>query len=164
MLLAKALECNQPMVIDADALNLLAQDPVSSANWILTPHPGEAARLLNCNTADVQSDRFAAAQTLQQRYGGVVVLKGSGTIIADNEGHIAVCDAGNPGMATGGMGDILTGIIAGFLAQGLSLGDAARLGVCLHATAADEAAIEGERGLLASDLMPCLRRLVNPVA
>ena len=164
LLLAKTLECNQPMVIDADALNLLAQDPVSSANWILTPHPGEAARLLNSNTADVQNDRFAAAQTLQQRYGGVVVLKGSGTIIADNEGHIAVCDTGNPGMATGGMGDILTGIIAGFLAQGLSLGDAARLGVCLHATAADEAAIGGERGLLASDLMPCLRRLVNPVA
>ncbi|MEE8320721.1 MAG: NAD(P)H-hydrate dehydratase, partial [Gammaproteobacteria bacterium] len=162
LLFAKTLEYDRPMVVDADALNLLAREPATSANWILTPHPGEAARLLESNTADVQNDRFAAAQTLQQRYGGVVVLKGSGTVIVDNEGHTFVSDAGNPGMATGGMGDVLTGIIAGLLAQGFVLGDAARLGVCLHAAAADEAAIRGERGLLASDLMPCLRRLVNP--
>ncbi len=161
-LFAKVLESDLPIVVDADALNLLAQEPVQNDHWILTPHPGEAARLLNCKTAEIQSDRFAAAKELQQRYGGVIVLKGSGTVIVDHNGAITVCDAGNPGMASGGMGDVLTGVIAGLLAQGIDLDDAARLGVCLHAAAADEAAWEGERGLLAGDLMPWLRCLVNP--
>ncbi|MBM2829687.1 MAG: carbohydrate kinase, partial [Gammaproteobacteria bacterium] len=161
-LLAKILESELPIVVDADALNLLAQEPAQNKRWILTPHPGEAARLLACDTAMIQTDRFTAARKLQQRYGGVIVLKGSGTVIVDQDGDVAVCSAGNPGMASGGMGDVLTGVIAGFVAQGYGLGDAARLGVCLHAAAGDEAAREGERGLLASDLMPLLRRLVNP--
>ncbi|OGT36200.1 MAG: bifunctional ADP-dependent (S)-NAD(P)H-hydrate dehydratase/NAD(P)H-hydrate epimerase [Gammaproteobacteria bacterium RBG_16_51_14] len=162
-LFAKVLESDRPLVVDADALNLLALDPVASTNWILTPHPGEAARLLGCTIAMIQVDRFAAASAIQQRYGGVVVLKGNGTVVVDATGHHAVCAAGNPGMASGGMGDVLTGVIAGLLAQGLAPGDAARAGVCLHAAAADEAAQAGERGLLAGDLMPYLRRLANPI-
>ncbi|MCH8846611.1 MAG: NAD(P)H-hydrate dehydratase, partial [Proteobacteria bacterium] len=163
-LFSKVLESNLPLVVDADALNILAQEPVSSDRWILTPHPGEAARLLNCDSNDIQSDRISAARKIQKKYGGIIVLKGSGSIIADGEGNISICSAGNPGMASGGMGDVLTGIIAGLLAQGLDAGDAARLGVCLHATAADKAAVDGERGMLASDLMPWIRRLVNAPA
>ncbi len=160
-LFSKVLESNLPMVVDADALNLLAKEPVQNDNWILTPHPGEAARLLACDTSQIQSDRFAAVRELQQRYSGVVLLKGNGTIIIDSEGDLAVCTAGNPGMASGGMGDVLTGVIAGLVAQGLSNDTAACLGVCLHAEAADRAATHGERGMLASDLMPHLRTLVN---
>jgi NAD(P)H-hydrate epimerase len=161
MLLGRVLDTRLPLVVDADALNLLAQEPVHRDNWILTPHPGEAARLLNCRSADIQNDRFAAVKELQQRYGGVIVLKGSGTLVIDPSSQVAVCSDGNPGMATGGMGDVLTGVIAGLLAQGLTLADAARLGVCVHAAAGDEAAKAGERGMLATDLMPWLRRLVN---
>ena len=130
----------------------------------MTPHPGEAARLLDCDTAAIQADRFNTALKLQRRYGGVIVLKGSGTVIVDQNGDVSVCSAGNPGMASGGMGDVLTGIIAGLVAQGFGLEDAARVGVCLHATAGDEAAREGERGLMAGDLMPVIRRLVNPAS
>ncbi len=161
MLLAKVLETRLPLVVDADALNLLAQEPVRNDRWILTPHPGEAARLLDCTSAEIQHDRFAAVQELQRRYGGVIVLKGSGTLVMDPAGNIAVCSDGNPGMATGGMGDVLTGVIAGLLAQGLNPVDAARLGVCVHAAAGDEAAKAGERGMLATDLMPWLRQLIN---
>jgi len=160
-LFSKVLEGKLPLVVDADALNILAREPVSSDRWILTPHPGEAARLLNCEPRDIQSDRVSAASEIQKKYGGIVVLKGSGSIIADDEGNISICSAGNPGMASGGMGDVLTGIIAGLSAQGLEKGDAARLGVCIHAAAADNAAVDGERGLLASDLMPWIRRLVS---
>jgi NAD(P)H-hydrate epimerase len=117
--------------------------------------------LLDCTSAEIQQDRFAAVHELQQRYGGVIVLKGSGTLIIDPSGKVAVCSEGNPGMATGGMGDVLTGVIAGLLAQGLNPVDAARLGVCVHAAAGDAAARAGERGLLATDLMPWLRQLVN---
>ena len=109
----------------------------------------------------IQADRFTAANEVQACYGGVCVLKGAGTIVATGKDIPAVCAAGNPGMASGGMGDVLTGAIAGLLAQGLTLSDAAQLGVCLHATAADYAAAKGERGLLASDLLPYLRDLVN---
>jgi ADP-dependent NAD(P)H-hydrate dehydratase / NAD(P)H-hydrate epimerase len=161
MLLGRVLDTKLPLVVDADALNLLAQDPIHRDNWILTPHPGEAARLLDCTSMDIQHDRFAAVKELQQRYGGVIVLKGSGTLVIDASGRVAVCSDGNPGMATGGMGDVLTGVIAGLVAQGMALPDAARLGVCVHAAAADEAAKAGERGMLATDLMPCLRKLVN---
>ncbi|TDJ20822.1 MAG: NAD(P)H-hydrate dehydratase [Gammaproteobacteria bacterium] len=160
-LFSKVLEGKLPLVVDADALNILAREPVSSDRWILTPHPGEAARLLNCEPRDIQSDRVSAASEIQKKYGGIVVLKGSGSIIADDEGNISICSEGNPGMASGGMGDVLTGIIAGLSAQGLEKGDAARLGVCIHAAAADNAAVDGERGLLASDLMPWIRRLVS---
>jgi len=160
-LLSRVLESKLPLVIDADALNLIAREPIHSNRWVLTPHPGEAARLLRTSTADVQADRLGAASTIQERFGGVTVLKGSGTIIVDAEGKRCLCSDGNPGMATGGMGDVLTGIITGLIAQGLSIADAARLGVCLHAAAGDRAAKEGERGLLATDLMPWIRHLVN---
>ena len=160
-LLAHTLDTAKPLIVDADALNLLANDPSHYENWILTPHPGEAARLLNCKTADIQADRPAATKELQQRYGGTIVLKGSGTIIADQTG-IAICEDGNPGMASGGMGDVLTGIIASFRAQNFSSIDAACIGVCVHAASADKAAQSGERGMLASDLMPYIREAVNP--
>lgn len=161
MLLSRTLENKLPLVVDADALNLLAADPVKKRHWILTPHPGEAARLLGCKSSDVQNERFTAISKLQKKYDGVIVLKGSGTLVIDPEQNISICSAGNPGMASGGMGDVLTGVIAGLLAQGYSLPDAARLGVTIHATAADLAAKEGERGMLAMDLMPYLRQLVN---
>jgi len=156
-----AINAGKPMVIDADGLNLLAKAPTAKPAWILTPHPGEAARLLNCSTADIQQDRFAAVLSIQANYGGVAILKGAGTLIA-SEQQLAVSSTGNPGMASGGMGDVLSGVIAGLLAQGLSLQDAAQQGVYNHGLAADLAAEkDGERGLLASDLMPYLRRLAN---
>jgi ADP-dependent NAD(P)H-hydrate dehydratase / NAD(P)H-hydrate epimerase len=161
-LLRAALQSDAPKVIDADGLNLLALTPERREDWVLTPHPGEAAKLLGTDTATIQQDRFAAAEKLHERYGGVCVLKGVGTLIHSTE-RIAVCTAGNPGMASGGMGDVLTGVIASLLAQGFSSQQAAEVGVCLHATAADCAAADlGERGLLATDLFDYLRRLVNP--
>jgi hydroxyethylthiazole kinase-like uncharacterized protein yjeF len=155
------LQSKLPMVVDADALNLLAIEPMKKDNWILTPHPGEAARLLGQTVEKVQSDRIAAAIGLQKKFGGVVVLKGAGTVVVDSEEVVGICSEGNPGMATGGMGDVLTGVIAGLLAQGLPLNEAARMGVCLHARAGDLAAEEGQRGLLASDLFPYLRQLLG---
>lgn len=160
-LLGTALASELPLVVDADALNLLAVEPVQRAQWILTPHPGEAARLLGMTTAEVQADRVSAVIALQREYGGVVVLKGAGTLMVDRDGEVSLCDAGNPGMASGGMGDVLTGVIAALLAQGLDAYEAAQLGVSLHATAADHAAETGQRGLLASDLLPHLRELVG---
>ncbi|MCG8325275.1 MAG: NAD(P)H-hydrate dehydratase, partial [Thiotrichales bacterium] len=161
-LLTRVLECKKPTVMDADALNLLATDPVANPHRIITPHPGEAARLLATDTAAVQADRFATVHALQEKYQGVVVLKGSGTLIRDGSGT-AVSTGGNPGMASGGMGDVLTGIIAGLLAQHMDPGTACRMAVCLHANAADHAAfVSGERGLLASDLFPHIRKALNP--
>ncbi len=159
------MACEKPRVLDADALNLLAHAPrMLRATDVLTPHPGEAARLLDCDTADIQGDRYAAAHALCERYGAQIVLKGAGTIIASPDATTVVIDAGNPGMAVGGMGDLLTGCIAALLAQGLSPSDAAGTGALLHASAGDAAAREdGERGLLPSDLLPYLRRLANPV-
>jgi NAD(P)H-hydrate epimerase len=154
------INAQKPLIIDADALNLLALAPFTNTNWILTPHPGEAARLLNCSTLYIQQDRFASASALQDKYKGIVILKGSGTLIT-SENDCAVSTTGNPGMASGGMGDVLTGIIAGFVAQGLTLKESAQQGVYVHGEAADLAAKEGERGLLASDLMPYLRQVVN---
>lgn len=157
-----ALEGTAPLVVDADALGLLAGEPVERGHWVLTPHPGEAARLLGCTTTAVQADRFAAARRLARRHGGVCVLKGAGSLIDDGE-RCFVCAAGNPGMASGGMGDVLTGVVAALLAQGLAPALAARQAVHIHARAADEAAAEGgERGLLATDLLPGIRRGVNP--
>ncbi|MCC5797213.1 MAG: NAD(P)H-hydrate dehydratase [Methylophaga sp.] len=151
-----------PMVVDADALNLLSDAAEYHNNWILTPHPGEAARLLGSSTKAIQADRLAAIQELQKRYGGVVVLKGAGTLVCDGKAQIYLSDFGNPGMATGGMGDVLAGIIGGLLAQHFSLLDAACLGVVLHGMAADKATeLDGERGLLAMDLLPHLRHLAN---
>ena len=162
-LLAEVLRSDKPLVVDADALNLLASNTreMRRDNWILTPHPGEAARLSGVSNAEIQADRFAAAKTLQQRFGGAVILKGGGSLVA-NETGVAVVPYGNPGMASGGMGDVLSGVLGGLLAQGLSLSQATELGACLHGRAGDLAAEEGgERGLLATDLLPQLRQLVN---
>lgn len=161
-LLARVLETRLPMVVDADAINLLAQNPIQNEQWVLTPHPGEAARLLQTDTRSVQQDRFFAASQIVQRYGGVCVLKGSGSLVASANAPTRVCDLGNPGMASGGMGDVLTGVIAGLLAQGLSPEQAASAGVYIHAHAADLCASDGERGILATDLFCHLRKLVNP--
>jgi hydroxyethylthiazole kinase-like uncharacterized protein yjeF len=161
-LLAKILQSRLSVIMDADALNLLAIEPSKSHRWVLTPHPGEAARLLACSTKQIQSDRFSAALAVQEKYNGICVLKGAGSLIVDTKQTISISNAGNPGMASAGMGDVLSGVIAGLYAQGLSLADAARVGVCLHAEAGDVAAASAERGLLASDLMPALRALVNP--
>ena len=153
-MLGVAVESGLPLVVDADALNILSQSPQQYDKWILTPHCGEASRMLGQSTQEIQRDRFAIVAALQQSYGGIAVLKGAGTLIAGPVGPISVCSGGNPGMASGGMGDVLTGIIAGLLAQGIVPSEAACLGVCLHAAAGDAAAkAAGERGLLASDLM-----------
>jgi NAD(P)H-hydrate epimerase len=162
-LLGVALAAQKPMVVDADALNLLALAPARRrAHWVLTPHPGEAARLLGTTVAEVQADRRAAARELQNRYGGAVVLKGAGSIVQDEHGPGWLCDRGNPGMAAAGMGDVLTGVIAGIAAQGSDLALAARAGVFVHADAGDHAATgAGERGLLASDVIEHLRACVN---
>jgi NAD(P)H-hydrate epimerase len=149
-------------VLDADALNLLAQAPQRADDWILTPHPGEAARLLGRSTADIQQDRREAVLELAARYGGVAVLKGAGSLVAREGRSPWVCNAGNPGMASAGMGDVLTGVIAGVLAQCRDLELAAAVGVDLHARAGDRAARAGERGLLASDLLAELRVGANP--
>ena len=164
-LFAPSLATDKPCVVDADALNLLALAPRSlGAANVITPHPGEAARLLGCDVATIQSDRFRAVRELAQRYGAVTVLKGSGSLVAAPDGRIAVCPWGNPGMASGGMGDVLTGVVAALLAQGLSTWDAACLGVAAHARAGDIAAADGgQRGLLASDLLPALRRVLNGI-
>ncbi|MGR3985084.1 MAG: NAD(P)H-hydrate dehydratase [Gammaproteobacteria bacterium] len=137
------------MVVDADALNWLARHPRKRDDWTLTPHPGEAARLLQCAAADVQSDRLAAAREIVSRFGGVCVLKGAGTLVAEREA-VWLCARGNPGMASAGMGDVLAGAIGALLAQGAAPAAA----VWLHAHAADVAARRcGERGLLAGDVL-----------
>ncbi|WCE31391.1 NAD(P)H-hydrate dehydratase [Vibrio sp. SCSIO 43137] len=160
-LLGYSNSVEKPIVLDADGLNLLAKSPDFNSRRIITPHPGEAARLLNCSIDEVEQDRFSAVKRLQRKYGGVAVLKGAGTLVFDGKHHY-LCTAGNPGMATGGMGDVLTGVIAGLLGQGLSLTDAACGGVWMHSTAADMCAAEqGQNGMLASDLFPYLRKLVN---
>ncbi|KAF1698298.1 NAD(P)H-hydrate dehydratase [Pseudoxanthomonas suwonensis] len=162
-LFRKVLESGLPRVLDADALNLLAEAPAQPGDAILTPHPGEAARLLGITTAEVQADRHASAAALVQRYRCAVVLKGAGSIIAAPGALPCVLDAGNPGMATGGMGDLLTGAIAAMRAQGLDAFEAACAGALLHSAAGDAAVGgDGQRGLLPSDLLPWLRRLANP--
>lgn len=162
LLLNQAIETQKPLVVDADALNLLSQHPQRKDHWVLTPHPGEAGRLLGCSAKEIQANRLDAVRELHQRYGGVIVLKGVGTLIYDGRGPIYLSDYGNPGMASGGMGDALAGIIGGLIAQQFSLIDAACIGVSMHGMAADKAAEQdGERGMLAMDLMPHLRHLAN---
>jgi len=161
-MLARILESRLPLVLDADALNLLAAEPMYHDKWVLTPHPGEAARMLGCSTREIQQDRFGAIASLEASYGGIVVLKGAGSLILGGDSEIALCNEGNPGMACGGMGDLLTGVIGSLIAQGTGLRNAAWLGVTLHAAAGDAAAKNGTRGMLASDLLPHLRQLVNP--
>ncbi len=152
-LLMMVLESGLPLVVDADALNLLAENPDDHhGEWILTPHPGEAARLLGTSTSAIGHDRFAAAAELQRRYGGVTVLKGAGTLVHDGR-TVALCSEGNPGMASAGMGDLLTGTIAALVAQGLEPAEAARCGVTLHGAAGEPAAREGQRCLISPDLL-----------
>ncbi|WP_150343778.1 bifunctional ADP-dependent NAD(P)H-hydrate dehydratase/NAD(P)H-hydrate epimerase [Enterobacter ludwigii] len=160
--LQKVENFRKPMLWDADALNLLAINPDKRHNRILTPHPGEAARLLNCSVAEIESDRLLSARRLVKRYGGVAVLKGAGTVVASDEA-LGLVDAGNAGMASGGMGDVLSGIIGALLGQKLPLYDAACAGCVAHGVAADKlAARYGTRGMLATDLFCTLRRVVNP--
>jgi len=205
------LESHLPLVIDADALNILADKKFKRDHWILTPHPGEAARLLNKTPQEIQHNRLASIQDIQNRFGGVIVLKGADSLVlgrrvlgsgsvtkaevkteagstearstetrsteagsevkatataavkAKAEIKPEVCHLGNPGMATAGMGDVLSGILGALIAQGLSLEEAAKLGVCLHATAGDKVAMyAGERGMKASDLFSMIQICLNP--
>jgi len=163
---AKALfgavsELELPAVWDADALNWLAGQPGKSENRVITPHPGEAGRLLGMRASQIQADRPSALATLREKFGGTVVLKGAGTLVTA-EPVPYLCTAGNPGMGSAGMGDVLTGIIAALLAQGLGKEASAVVGVEAHARAGDRAARAGERGTIASDLIAELRAVVNP--
>lgn len=161
-LYAAVVSAGKPSVWDADALNLLARNGSRDEKRIITPHPGEAGRLLGTSARDVQNDRRAALLALQERYGGTVVLKGAGTLVTSDNDAPWICTAGNPGMAAPGMGDVLTGIIAALIAQGLATSDAAPAAVQVHARAGDVAAGSGERGMLAGDLVGQLRGAVNP--
>ncbi len=162
MLFNASCHSEKNTILDADGLNLLANNPFKKANWILTPHPGEAARLLQQTTEVIQQERAHAARLLQEKYHGWIVLKGAGTLVMGPELTPDLCAAGNPGMASGGMGDVLSGVLGGLAAQMIPLAIVARLGVIVHATAGDLAAKTGERGMMASDLMPYLHQLVNP--
>lgn len=162
-LVAAAATLAAPQVWDADALNQLAQSGPelfkTPAARLLTPHPGEATRLLG--GADVQSDRAQACLSIAKRYQAICILKGHGTLISDGE-RLAYCPYGNPGMASGGMGDVLTGILAALLGQGLTPWDAACLGVCLHSKAGDHAAARvGATSLIARDVIEALPMLLQ---
>jgi NAD(P)H-hydrate epimerase len=164
-LLARVVESDRRLVVDADALNVLAERPVRRDDWVLTPHPGEAARLLGWTTADIQTDRTGAAAALCDRFGGVGLLKGRCTLIGRSGQLPYLIDAGNPGMASAGMGDVLTGLIAGLVAQQRD-GDLLAAVACaafVHGKAGDAAAAGGERGIVASDVLAHLRPWLNPV-
>nr|WBU73706.1 bifunctional ADP-dependent NAD(P)H-hydrate dehydratase/NAD(P)H-hydrate epimerase [Citrobacter braakii] len=161
--LQKVENFRKPMLWDADALNLLAITPDKRHNRVITPHPGEAARLLGCSIAEIEDDRLLCAQRLVKRYGGVVVLKGAGTVVAAEQAELGIIDTGNAGMASGGMGDVLSGIIGALLGQKLTPYDAACAGCVAHGAAADVLAARfGTRGMLATDLFTTLQRIVNP--
>jgi len=163
-LLSAAANAPLPQVWDADALNLLAGGQVNLPKGsVITPHPGEAARLLGVSTADVQSDRPAAAHALSKKYTAVVVLKGTGSLIAHPDGRLALCHQGHPAMATAGLGDVLAGVLGALLAQGMEPFDAACLAVWLHANAGEQQGKSG-RGLAASDLIPVIRQLLEEQA
>jgi NAD(P)H-hydrate epimerase len=155
-----AASCER-LVVDADALTLLAARPSNRDGWVLTPHPGEAARLLGTTAASVQQDRLAAARAVAERYGGACVLKGANTLVCAAGTLPWVCDCGNPGMATAGSGDVLTGVIAALFAQCEDPVRAAAAGVVAHAEAGDRAARRGMRGMVASDILAELRGVVN---
>lgn len=157
---AQALTAPQPLVVDADGLNWLAENPARRDDWVITPHPGEAARLLQTTNARVQQDRLDAVARLRERFGGVCVLKGAGTLVQG--ARLGLCPRGNPGMASGGMGDVLCGLTAAILAQGLGPEAAARIAVAAHAIAGDRAAARGERGTLPGDVIDELRAPLNP--
>lgn len=160
-LLSAVANAHLPQVWDADALNLLARSPLAlPSGSVLTPHPGEAARLLGISTEAVQADRPGAARKLARKYASVCVLKGAGTLVAAPAGRLALCDHGHPAMAGAGLGDVLTGVLAALLAQGLDAWQAACLGVWLHARAGERLGVEG-RGLAASDLVAVIRELLE---
>ena len=162
-LLRDCLSLDKPTVVDADGLTLLAESRQTlPRQTVLTPHPGEAATLLGCSTRKVQRDRLAAAQAIAENYAGVCVLKGAGTVIANPTGEAWICPAGNPAMATAGMGDVLTGIMGALLAQGFDALEAAKTGAHWHALTADELVNrKGVRTLLASDVARALSTLVG---
>ncbi len=162
-LLKYQMRAEKPMLIDADGLNLLAPPGPSTLpkNCILTPHPGEAGRLLEQSTADIQSDRYQAITSLTEHYQSVVILKGAGSLVSSTQ-QVFVLEEGNPGMASGGMGDLLSGIVGGLMAQGMDTANSALTGACIHARAGDLCAEkQGQRGMIASDLIPFIRELVN---
>jgi NAD(P)H-hydrate epimerase len=162
-LFTRVMAAELPTVVDADALNLLAEQEQRRDDWVLTPHPGEAARLLHRNSTAVQGDRLGALGQLQARYGGISVLKGHATLVGKAASIPYLIDRGNPGMATAGMGDVLTGAIAGLWAQLPEHAiEATAIAAWAHATAGDRAAANGERGLVAGDLLQELRACLNP--
>ncbi|MBS0288763.1 MAG: NAD(P)H-hydrate dehydratase [Proteobacteria bacterium] len=158
----ESIKTTKPCVIDADGLNWLACYPQKREHWILTPHPGEAGRLLGMTTAQVQNDRIHAAIALKEKFGGIIVLKGAGTIVVGENSEIAIHVGGYPALSTGGTGDVLAGLIGGLVGQKLSLFHAACLGVSVHAGAAALEQALGARGMLASDLFLHIRNLINP--
>jgi hydroxyethylthiazole kinase-like uncharacterized protein yjeF len=161
--LAYLVHADIPIVIDADGLNLLSHHlyKLKLSQLVITPHPAEAARLLETSTAEVEQDRFKYSHNLATKFTGTAVLKGAGSIVQTTD-SCYVCGDGNPGMATAGMGDVLTGVIGAMMAQGMESHDAALYSVCLHAAAGDLAAENlGQRGMLASDLFVFLRQLIN---
>ena len=168
-LLHDAVHSPAALVLDADALNLLAQRPdlgtvvrSRKAATVLTPHPGEAARLLGIKTEEIQADRVTAVQRLAQKFGGSVVLKGADSLCATSDGKLYVNKTGNPGMSAAGMGDVLTGMVAAFLAQGMSTDDALLLAVHLHGAAGDELAKQQATiGMSATEVTEWARWLLN---
>ena len=160
-LFSAAAQAKILQVWDADALNLLSNAGLELASGsVITPHPGEAARLLGISTEQVQADRPAAARALVKKYSVVCVLKGAGSLIAGVDGELAICNHGHPAMATAGLGDVLAGVLGALLAQGMRAFDAACLAVWLHARAGEQQGILG-RGLAASDLIPAIRQLLE---
>lgn len=160
-ILTHLIATSMPLVVDASALRILAKKPVKHTHWVLTPHSGEAAYLLGKSVAAVEADRVAAARALQNRYGGVVVLKGPGTIVC-NESNIWLNSSGSSALAVAGSGDTLTGIIAAFIAQGKSLLEAALLAVWTHGKAGELWQDDnGKVGLEASELGLYIRKVVN---
>ncbi|RZI41921.1 NAD(P)H-hydrate dehydratase [Herbaspirillum sp. HC18] len=169
-LLARAMHAKSPLVLDADALNLIAAEPglqqklkTRNAPTLMTPHPLEAARLLQSSTKEVQDDRLAAARELASRFDAVAILKGSGSVIAKPDGEAVINTTGNAGLATAGTGDVLAGICGALLAQSFPAWNAALAATWLHGEAADILASQGigPIGLTASELIPCVRTRLN---
>ena len=162
-LLKLALASDLPKIIDADALNLISENKkiLQLKNSIITPHVGEAARLLAISTSQIQKDRKLSAKKLHEKFSAIVVLKGEGSLIC-GKNFLHQCKFGNPGMAVAGMGDVLSGLIAGLIAQNVKLKDAAIFGVEIHALAGDLVAKkQGEVGMIPSDLFFYIPRIIN---
>jgi NAD(P)H-hydrate epimerase len=159
-----ALASNLPKVLDADALNILAESKKTFdlSNCVITPHVGEAARLLNISAAEIQKNRQFAVTKLYEKFGATAILKGQGSLILGDSKKINQCDYGNSGMAVAGMGDVLSGIIGGLMAQNLSAEKAALYGVNIHAYAGDLVAKkQGEIGMIPSDLFKYFAPIIN---